>query len=66
MQRRVFANQHELLFAAIRTEADVVDTIFVMFRFAIDDCTLRLEATLGLVSSLAVPPLAVSGRDADV
>ena len=35
-------------------------------RFAIDHCILSLEATLGLVSSLAVPPLAVGGRDADV
>ncbi len=43
-----------------------VDTIFVMFSFAIDHCILRLEATLGLVSSLTVPPLAVGGRDADI
>ena len=49
----VFANQHELLFAAIRTEADVVDAFFVVFRFAIDHCVLRLEATLGLVNRLA-------------
>ena len=61
----VFANQHELLFAAIRTEADVIDTIFVMFRFAIDHRVLRLEATLGLVDGLAERTSAVLD-DADV
>jgi hypothetical protein len=47
------------------TEADVVDTFFVVFRFAIDHRVLRLEATLGLVDGLAKRVSAVLG-DADV
>ena len=61
----VFASQHKLLLAAVRTEADVVDAFFVVFRFAIDHCVLRLEATLGLVNGLAERVSAVLG-DADV
>jgi hypothetical protein len=61
----VFASQHKLLLAAVRTEADVVDAFFVVFRFAIDHCVLRLEATLGLVDGLAERAFAVLG-DADV
>jgi hypothetical protein len=48
----VFADQHERLLAAVRTEADVIDAFFVVLRVAIDYCVLRLEATLGLVNGL--------------
>ncbi|MGA7687259.1 MAG: hypothetical protein WCC32_03695 [Terriglobales bacterium] len=61
----VIADLHERLLTAVHTEADVVDTFFVVFRFAIDHCVLRLEATLGLVNGLAERAFAVLG-DADV
>jgi hypothetical protein len=67
VQRKVgvFTNQHKLLFAAVRSEADVVDTFVVMFRFAFDHCVLRLEATLRLVDGLAERAFTVLG-DANV
>jgi hypothetical protein len=61
----VFANQYKPLLAAVRTEAEVVDTFFVVFRFAIDHCVLRFEPTLGVVNGLAERASAVLG-DADV
>jgi hypothetical protein len=62
---RVFADRHTGLPAAVRTEADVIDAFFVVFRFAIDHRVLRLEATLGLVNGLAERAFTVLG-DADV
>jgi hypothetical protein len=61
----VFANQHKLLFPAVRSETKVVDPLLVVLRFAIDHCVLGLEATLRLVNRLAERASAVLG-DADV
>jgi hypothetical protein len=55
-----------LLPAYVGTEPDVIDAFFVVFRFAIDHCVVRLKATFGLVNRLAVPPFAIGGGDAEV
>jgi hypothetical protein len=58
------ANLQKLLLARVPPQADVVDAFFVVLRFAIDHCVLRLEVT-GLVNGLAERASAVLG-DADV
>jgi len=60
------ANQHKLLFAAVGSEAKVIDPLFVVLRLAFDHCVLRLEATLGLENGRAVGLPAIGSGDADV
>jgi hypothetical protein len=62
----VFASQHKLLFAAVRSEAKVIDPLFVVLRLAFDHCVLRLEATIGLENGRAVGLPAIGSGDADV
>jgi hypothetical protein len=62
----VFANQFKFLFAVVRAESEIINSICVVLGFAIDHCVLRFEATLGVVNGLAVGlPTSLSG-DADV
>jgi hypothetical protein len=62
----VFANQHKLLFAAIRPEAKVIDPLFVVLKLAFDHCVLRLEVTFGLENGCAVGLPAIGGGDAEL